>query len=184
LPLGPPAAIFRAHAPPAKSAFRPKSGRLSRAHKSPDLRDQGTAEFQSKRAYLINGSDPQLAATTSGILLANEMITQEQHTAALRYAWAHALTFGRPWNQACPLAGPGGGTIPSDRQLEVAKEQLDTWNARLNPAQRLAVSNVAVFGQLPMWFVAERHKLRVMPQDARDRAALLSGLDAIAGATS
>jgi hypothetical protein len=149
---------------PRKSGKRAASGRLSRAHKSPELRDRGTPEFLAKREYLINGADPQLAATTPGILLANKMLTQEQHVAALRYARAHALTFGRPWHQACPLANPGGGAIPSDRLLEVAKERLDDMNARLAPAQRLAVANVAVFGFLPQRLVAERLKLRPLPR--------------------
>jgi hypothetical protein len=45
------------------------SGRLSRANKGP-AREHGTPEFCAKRAYLIN-ANPQLAATSSGILLAN-----------------------------------------------------------------------------------------------------------------
>jgi hypothetical protein len=53
-----------------KSGPRAKSGRLSRAYKSPDLRDYGTPEFAAKRNAAINGADPQLAATASGITVA------------------------------------------------------------------------------------------------------------------
>jgi hypothetical protein len=81
---------------PRKSGPRTKSGRASRAYKSPELRDKGTPECQSKRAYLINRADPQLAATASGILLANDHLNRDQHAAAMRYAWAHALTYGKP----------------------------------------------------------------------------------------
>jgi hypothetical protein len=84
-----------------KPGPRTKSGRLSRSYRGP-ARDVGTPEFCAKRGYLINGSDPQLAATTSGVLLANHMISRDQHAAALTYALAHALTYGRPWRQACP----------------------------------------------------------------------------------
>jgi hypothetical protein len=78
-----------------KPGPRTKSGRLSRAYKSPELRDKGTPENQNKRAYVINGADPQLAASASGILLANKMIGQDQHVACMRYAHAHALVFGK-----------------------------------------------------------------------------------------
>jgi hypothetical protein len=57
---------------------------------------------------LINGSDPQLAASASGILLANSFIGRDQHAAALVYAWAHAIVYGRPWRQACPLGDKTG----------------------------------------------------------------------------
>ena len=53
-----------------KPGHRTKSGCLSCAYIGP-ARDTGTREMQAKRAYLINGSDPQLAASASGILLAN-----------------------------------------------------------------------------------------------------------------
>jgi hypothetical protein len=76
-----------------KPGPRTKSGRPSRAHKSV-ARDRGTAESQAKRHALINGSAPQLAATASGILLANGFLTQAQHVAALRYARLPALVYG------------------------------------------------------------------------------------------
>ena len=46
------------------------SDRLSRAHKLPVLRDQGTFEGQRKRAALINGASVELAARLPGILFA------------------------------------------------------------------------------------------------------------------
>ena len=102
-----------------KPGPRTKSGRLSRAYKSPELRDKGTPEAQNKRAYLINGSDPQLAATASGILLANGFLTPGQHVAALRYARWHALLYGKPWSVVCPLAWhlPTQGTEPPEASL-------------------------------------------------------------------
>jgi hypothetical protein len=52
----------------------------------PELRDHGTKEFCAKPEYLINGADPQLAATASGILFASGFLTHDRHAAALRYA--------------------------------------------------------------------------------------------------
>jgi hypothetical protein len=81
-----------------KPGPRTKSGRPSRAYRGP-ARDTGTREFCAKRAYLINGSDPQLAASASGILLANGFLSRNQHAAALTYMSGRMLF---------PTAGPGG----------------------------------------------------------------------------
>ena len=128
-----------------KAGPRTKNGRLSRAYKSTQLRDEGTAEFRAKRLRLINGSDPALAASTSGILHANGFLSAGQHHAALRYAWAHAVVFGRPWRQACPLADPIGQPAP-DQLVELAHRALEVMDAKLDPEQRLAVANLSVFG--------------------------------------
>jgi hypothetical protein len=163
-----------------KPGPRTKSGRPSRAYSGP-ARDTGTAELQAKRAYLINGSDPQLAASASGILLANGFLSRGQHAAALTYAWAHALTFGRPWHQACPL-GDRTGSAPSDERLVKAKEKLAEMDAKLSSEQRQAVANLAVFGFIPQFFYTERLRLRELPDDRATRAALVTGLEALARA--
>jgi hypothetical protein len=169
-----------------KSGKRTKSGRLSRAYKHPDLRDYGTPEFAAKRNAAINGADPQLAATASGILLANGYLTQSQHHAALKYARWHSLLYGSPWATcACPLSHELAhhGREPPENLLVRAKHAIDAMNARLDPDQRQAVANVAVFGFVPQWFFTIRLKLRPLPSDARERRALLEGLDAL-GETS
>jgi hypothetical protein len=117
-----------------KPGVRTRSGRLSRSYRAP-ARDTGTAEVQPKRAYLINGSDPQLAASASGILLANGFLTRSPHAAALGYAWAHALTYGRPWRQACPLGDRTGGERPEELLVN-AKQRLAEMDAKLTPEQR------------------------------------------------
>jgi hypothetical protein len=48
-------------------------------------------------------------------------------------------------------------------------------------AQRTAVANLAVFGWVPIWVWTARHRLRRLPQDDRDREALISGLEVLAG---
>lgn len=163
-----------------KDRPRTASGRLSRAFKNA-ARDTGTPEQQLKRAYLINGADPQLAATTSGILLANHVISRPQYDAAMVYAWAHAMVYGRPWRQACPLGDRAGIEAP-DELLVRAKEVLEDMDGKLTPGQRQAVANLSVFGYWPMWWIAARHGLRTMPGDQDERHDLLTGLTAIARA--
>jgi hypothetical protein len=86
------------HAPPPQIRARTKSGRLSRSYRGP-ARDAGTPELQAKRAWLVNGhgADPALAASASGILLANRLITPEQFTAGMTYAKLHAMPYGKQW---------------------------------------------------------------------------------------
>jgi hypothetical protein len=93
------------------------------------------------------------------------------------------LTYGRPWRHACPLADPDGSEKPEDL-LEIAKARLADMDAVMTLEQREAVANLAVFGFIPMWLYQERLKLRAMPEDARNRQALLTGLDAVACMTS
>jgi hypothetical protein len=166
-----------------KHGPRTKSGRLSRAYKHPDLRDHGTPEFVAKRSAAINGADPQLAATASGILLANGMISPEQHNAALRYARWHSVIYGSPWATcACPLSHELAhhGHEPPEDLIVRAKRAIDAMNAKLDPDQRQAVANVAVFGFIPTNYYVLRCGWRAMPEDQRNWQALLSGLDAVA----
>jgi len=109
------------------------------------------------------------------------MITSDQHAAALTYAWAHAMTFGRPWCQACPLGDRGGGAEAPEDLVELAKERLAAMDAALSPEQRQAVANVAVFGFIPPWFfVARGCGGRALATDERERAALVIGLEQLA----
>jgi hypothetical protein len=161
-----------------KPGRRTKCGRLSRAYKDPEIRDHGTEEFVAKRLALVNGGAPELSATASGILLANGCITNEQHSACQRYAWAHALSYGRAWGQVCPLGDPVGWQH-TDTMVEIAKDRLAKMDHRLSKPERLRVANLAVFGFLPQWFYIERGIGRRMPEDERERQELLAGLDAI-----
>jgi hypothetical protein len=82
---------------PPKSGMRTNSaGCRASTRAIPSSGTRGRPRSQAKRAYLIDGADPQLAATASGILLANGLIDRDQHAAATVYAWADALTYSRP----------------------------------------------------------------------------------------
>ena len=161
-----------------KKGPRTKSGRLSRAYKSPELRDHGTREFVEKRAALVNGGAPELAATASGILLANGFLTPAQHTAATRYSWAHNMAFGKPWVCTSPL-GELCATEPTDEMREIGRYRLEQMDRRLTKAERLRVGNLAVYEFLPQWFYSERGIGRRLPEDEKERQELLAGLDAI-----
>jgi hypothetical protein len=165
-----------------KPGPRTKSGRLSKAHKRADVRDFGTEESQAKRHAWINSADPQLGATASGILFANGMLSEEQYNAAMRYSHAHALVFGKVWTVTVPIARelPHQGSEAPENLIIRARERIDRWNALLTYDQREAVANVAVFGFIPQFFYTERLGLRPLPSDAKDKAALVEGLQALA----
>jgi hypothetical protein len=166
---------------PRRKGPRTKTGRLSRAHKHPELRDKGTPEGQARRTALVNGAPVELAATVPGILFARGFLTRDQYDAAQRYAGLHRTAFGPAWRQQCPLAEAHGGPTIDDDLLIRLREVLDELHARMTPEQRKAVADVAVYQVLPTWFFAARLKLWMLPQDERERDALVSGLDALAG---
>jgi hypothetical protein len=139
-------------------------------------------EVQERRAYVINGADPQLAGSAAGILFANNVIERRHYDAALTYARLHAFLFGT----VCRCQSPLGWKLavqchePADGLVASAEQRIATVNARLTLEQRQAVANLSVYGFAPQFFFAEKLKLRALPEDERERQVLLSGLDAIA----
>ena len=156
--------------------MRTKSGRLSRAHKSPELRDNGTFEGQAKRRALVGDEgDPALAATALGILAAKGHINREQMTEGLEYARLRNLLYGAPW----PVTTVGRAAT-EERILEL-RERFDKKCKRLTWEQKEILTEVAAFNWLPTWFyVAELH-LKLLPEDTQAKELLLTGLDALCG---
>jgi hypothetical protein len=146
---------------------------LSRAHKSPELRDQGTPEAQAKRLALVNGSArPELASTPADIMFAREILNREQHAAALRFRMARAACFGTPLANATP------GREPDEQVIARNERRYAQLLARLSVDQQLAVIDLALDLQ-PGWLRRILREAPPLPEDARDREALLSGLDAL-----
>jgi hypothetical protein len=54
------------------------------------------------------------------------------------------------------------------------------FQTRMGPAP-WQVANLAVFGFVPQWFYTAKLTLRPLPQDDRDRRALISRLNVLAG---
>ena len=114
-----------------KAGPRTKTVRPARAYRaSPAI--PGQQEGIAKRTVLINGADPALAASASGILLANGFLTGDQHRAAMAYSWAHAhdvrpalepclLDDGRGHEAPDELLGGGQGAAGGDGRRAVAR---------------------------------------------------------------
>jgi hypothetical protein len=165
-----------------KSGARAKSGRLSRAYRTV-ARDTGTAEGLARRIWLVDGSDPALAASAAGVLLARDVITRAMYAAACRFAWLHSAVFGLPYRQLCILGkepGPSGPGL-DDETIAERRAELAAMERRLTLAQRQAVASLCCYGVVPPWHFALLGIGRLLPGDEHDRQALLTGLRAIAG---
>ena len=74
-----------------KPKFVPRepSGRAQRN------RDRGTNELQERREWLAGKGDMSKTTYPLGILLANEAISEEQHSSGCRLAWLYAVVYGK-----------------------------------------------------------------------------------------
>jgi hypothetical protein len=167
--------------PRREGVNRTASGRISEVQPA----DLGTVESRRNRSWLINGSDPALAGSAIGVLLANGIITGEQLRAAGRYSWARAgCCFGssRPTGCFSLIDLSRRGAEPSDLASQAARRNFEKMVSLLSPAEKRAVDQLVIDNTLPRWFV--RAKLRLSPRlaDEAEHDALLEGLNRLAEA--
>lgn len=156
-----------------RRCVRTKSGRPSRAYKNPEVRDNGTPQVQAKRKAMVGAEvDPALACSVPGILFAHGYLDREQRDMAFTYGKICDAVYKPLW----PPNGPGGQI--SDQHLAKLQARLRALEARVTADQRDVVRNVAS-NAWPNWFDAKRLKLKELPEDIRQHALLITGLDAM-----
>jgi hypothetical protein len=164
-----------------KSGKRTASGRLSRAHRDPDVTDRGTAEGIRNRHHLVNGAPVELAGSAIGVLLAGGHVDLEQVKAASRYAWLRSISFGvaRP-TVAYDLVEPRSPRLRSEKNLLELRQRFEDLVGKLGRDQKSALEAIVVDGRLPHWFRTLKLGRRLDAEDEAEREALLSGLTALA----
>jgi hypothetical protein len=165
---------------PRKPGPRTASGRLSRTYKGAAC-DHGSRDAERHRVELVNGSDQALAASPIGVLLANGHITPEQERAGRRYGWLRSVSFGvgRP-SVAYDWIEPHDPRLRSDARQAALRQRFEDLVARLDPNQKVAIDHLLVDQRLPTWFRIAKSGRPPRPVDELERAALISGLDALA----
>ena len=165
-----------------KPGKRAKSGRLSRAHHDPRVRDFGTPEAQAKRKALVgenekgDPNDPNLSATAVGTLYANGYLTRSQYAEAIEYRRLRCAIYGAPW----PTTGLGPAA--AEEALAELQRRFEEKVRVLTEYQKSVVTRVAVFDWRPMWFFDLRNGWnRMLPEDYAEKEALLTGLDLMIG---
>jgi hypothetical protein len=161
---------------PGKKGAREPNGRLQRGQ------DRGTAELQRRREWLAAGGDPAKTATPLDEMLTREMICDATHRAASRFAWLHAMLFGRASWTAVSYDGTHGGRAPDD------SAEREKWYLKLRTelaeydacfASRHAyddVMSLVVFGRAPGWL----RPRRLAPHHIAEQCRLLRALDDLA----
>jgi hypothetical protein len=165
-----------------KAGKRTPGGRLSRAHRDPDVPDHGTAESQAKRLMLVNGCPiVELAADAIGVLVAHGHVDGDQMRAGLRYRRAYGLSFGMPIpGSSQRLFEPYAGQPHDDDYLKRARARFEGMARQLGHDQQSAINQVLVDNRLPPWFRTLKLGRRLSAEDEAAREALLSGLAALA----
>lgn len=132
-------------------ANRNASGRI----RYEDNRDYGTPESQSRRLWLCNGKETNLTSYPLGIMLANEVITQDMHQAGCKLAWLHTMVYGRTsiTAQKYDIGQPGRPTQePDEKFLIRCKQDWRDASGALKSLSRQhydAVVSVAVYDRVP-----------------------------------
>ncbi len=115
--------------------------------------DRGTGEVQLLRAWYAGPGDPALASYPVGILLANAVLTNNQHKALCRYAWLHWAVFGRPsiaavgWEFKDPEKPHERDREEEERKLEAIHKIFRTADRRV----RAGLDNLTIYERAPRW---------------------------------
>lgn len=165
-----------------KPGARTRGGRLKA--RKPAV-DKGTAELQRMRQWLAGHGDPALTSYPLGVLLANGEVTEQQHKAGCRYAFLHAVVFGRASVAAVSFERVGRGWAGDwdDRWLAAREAELRRLTFRLmeHPARlRMALDSVVVYERTPRWM----RPVRPRPADVREADLFIKALDLLAGTES
>ena len=75
--------------------------------RSAKVKDLGTPEQQQRKRVLVGDADPKYSEYPLGVLLARDIITQDQHDAGCRYAYLAGRVLGK--------MGPSGSQMHVDR---------------------------------------------------------------------
>lgn len=124
--------------------------------------DKGTDEIKLLRQWYAGNGDPALTSYPLGILLANAVLTDDQHKAACRYAWLHWAVFGRPSVAAVSWEFSDRG-LPVERDRETEEHKLSEIHRIFKDITgrrcRSILDNVAIYERPPRWMrpVNPRH---------------------------
>ena len=115
--------------------------------------DRGTDEVKLLRAWYAGKGDPALTSYPVGILLANAVLTDNQHKALCRYAWLHWAVFGRPsiaavgWEFKDPERVVERDREDEERKLAEIHKIFRTTDRRV----RAGLDNLTIYERAPRW---------------------------------
>jgi len=135
----------------------------------------GTDELRLHKLRLVAGGDPALSEYPLGILLAREVIDQDQHNAGDRYGWLYAKSIGR--TKALGYDTFGGTDLAEDELRKIERHAVACQAAlrRMGGHVLRITEEVCCYRHLRPWLVPDGRT--TAGQD--DRARLLTGLDTL-----
>lgn len=138
---------WKAHGRPPKPVDKREGNGRAQRH-----RDHGTPELQARREFLAGKGDKALTTFPLGILLANEVITEEEYRAGCRFAWLHAVVIGKHSLAAIEFERSHGKSVrevDEDREAELQdrfRKSMDCFESR---RQRDEIVSLCVYERVP-----------------------------------
>ena len=151
---------------------RPRKQHLEQPRRRPP--DRGTDEVKRLRAWYAGNGDPALTSYPLGILLANAVLTDDQHKAVCRYAWLHWAVFGRPSVAAVSWEFTDRA-VPVERDRESEERKLGEIHDAFKTTDRRCrqvLDNVAIYERLPRWM----RPVNPRPADVAESRYFLAGV--------
>lgn len=140
--------------PKTRAGIRLRQG--NGQHRRAPARDRGTPELQSRRAHLAGQGDPALTTFPLGVMLANGLIGQDEYKAGCRYAYLHAVVFGKDHLVgAREYERVERGRLPEMDDEDFAELQAEVIRAvvGMTYASKAALEAAVVYEKMPPWLV-------------------------------
>ncbi len=152
---------------PPKRPGRPRKVNLvvpgARPEPKPTGRDKGTERIQREQQWYAEAKNPALAAYPLGIMLANEVISHQQHEAGCYYAYVYGRVFGRTsivHHMAVLLKERGAaiGDADDERALQILEDHYREGSTAIESCPRgrrmmELIENAVVYQRIPRWLM-------------------------------
>lgn len=149
--------------------------------------DPGTPELRARRQALAAGADPALTEYPLGLLLARQLISEEQHEAGCYYGFLYGVAIGGARSgcsrlyQQIASESFDGLELNEEEQARIEASFRRGKNMLLAVGRRIcdAAENLIVFGRHPGFIMVDGRQIRATLAAPAELLAIREGLDVL-----